>query len=153
MRTIYGADRVRPLFCLLLGGSFIVASGTNIAAVGISPALAFIGLFGGIIIGVGVCILLTRVVVDESGLEKRAPFAGGFRACWDEIEVWWVHRQRVDPETLPQACFRLRGRRRIGVVYVADACRPSFDAFLADVRARVADRETPEPALHRTPAV
>jgi hypothetical protein len=106
----------------------------------------FVGLLGGIFIGVGVCILLTRVAIDGSGLAKRAPFAGSFRACWDEIEVCWVHRQRIDPETLPQACFKLRGRRRLGVVYAADACRPGFDAFLEDVRARVADRETAEPA-------
>src|SRR5690242_467979 len=140
MRTIYRADRVRPLFCLVLGGSFAAASGSNIAAVGVIPGLVFIGLLGGIFIGVGVCILLTRVVVDGSGLKKRAPFAGSFRASWDEIESWWAHPERIDPETLPHVCFRLRGRRRVGVVYAADACRPSFDTFLEDVRARVADR-------------
>jgi hypothetical protein len=145
MRTIYRADRVRPLFCLVLGGSFVAAAWTNIATVAERSALVFIGLFGGIVIGVGVCILLTRVAVDGSGLAKRAPFAGSFRASWDEIETWWVDRGCLDPETLPQACFRLRGRRRRGVVYAADACRPGFDAFLEDVRARVADRETAEP--------
>jgi hypothetical protein len=145
MRTIYRADRVRPVFCLVLGGAFVAAAGDHIAAAGASPGLVFIGLFGGLTIGVGVCILLTRVVLDGSGLEKRAPFAGSFRASWDEIESWWVHRGCVRQETLPQACFRLRGRRRRGVVHAADACRPSFDAFLADVRKRVADRETAEP--------
>ena len=145
MRTIYRADRVRPAFCLVLGGSFVAAAWTNIATVAERSALVFIGLFGGIVIGVGVCILLTRVAVDGSGLAKRAPFAGSFRASWDEIESWWVDRGCLDPETLPQACFRLRGRRRRGVVYAADACRPGFEAFLEDVRARVADRETAEP--------
>jgi hypothetical protein len=146
MRTTYRADRVRPAFCLVLGGSCVAAAWTNSAAVDERLALVFIGLLGGIFIGVGVCILLTRVTVDGSGLAKRAPFAGSFRASWDEIESWWVDRGCLDPETLPQACFRLRGRRRRGVVYAADACRPGFEAFLEDVRARVADRETAEPA-------
>src|SRR5262245_34661656 len=152
MRTIYRADRVRPAFCLVLGGSFVAAAWANLAAVDERPALGCIGLLGGIVIAVGVCILLTRVAVDGSGLAKRAPFAGSFRASWDEVESWWVHRRRLDPETLPHACFKLRGRRRRGVVYAADACRPGFDAFLEDVRARVADRETAEPdgVLSRT---
>jgi hypothetical protein len=145
MPRIYRADLVRPLLWLLVGGLFVASSVTNIVAGGGSPGLALIGLFGGIFVGAGVCILRTRVAVDGSGLAKRAPFAGSFRASWDEIEAWWVHRQRVDPEMLPQACFRLRGRRRIGVVYAADTWRPNFDAFLEDVRARVADRETAEP--------
>jgi hypothetical protein len=149
MRTIYRADRVRPAFCLVLGGSFVAAAWTNIAVLDDRAALAFIGVLGGIFIGVGVCILLTRVAVDGSGLAKRAPVAGSFRASWDEIESWWIDRGRLDPETLPQACFRFRGRRRRGVVYAADVCRPGFDAFLEDVRARAADRETPDPSVRR----
>jgi hypothetical protein len=145
MQTIYRADRVRPAFCLVLGGSFVASAWTNIAAVEERTVLVLGGLLGGIIIGVGVCLLLTRVAVDGSGLARRAPFAGSFRASWDEIESWWVDRGGLDPETLPQACFRLRGRRRRAVVYAADVCRPGFDAFLEDVRARVADRESAEP--------
>jgi hypothetical protein len=136
---------VRPLFCLLLGASFVASSGSNIAVAGASPGLALLGLFGGIVIGVGVCILLTRVAVSASGLAKRAPFAGAFRASWDEVEAWWVHPGPVGHEMLPHACFRLRGRRGVAVVYAADACRPAFDAFLEDVRARVAEREIAEP--------
>jgi hypothetical protein len=145
MRTIYRAEPVRALFCLGLGGLFAASSGSMIATVGVSPASIFPGLLAGIIIGVAGCILLTRVAVDGSGLEKRAPFDGSFRASWDEIESWWVHRGCIHQETLPQACFRLRDRRRCGVVQAADAWRPSFDAFLQDVRARVGDRETAEP--------
>jgi hypothetical protein len=145
MRTIYRADRVRPAFCMLLGGSCVAAAWTNIAAVEERTALVFTGLLGGIFMGVGVCILLTRVAVDGSGLEKRAPFAGSFRASWDEVESWWVDRGRTDAETLPHACFRLRGRRARGVVYAADVSRPGFDTFLESVRARVGDRETAEP--------
>lgn len=146
MPRIYRADRVRPLFCLLLGASLVASSLTNNAAFDGIAGLAFVGLLGGVCIGVGVCLLLTRVAVNGSGLAKRAPFAGSFQVCWGEVEAWWVHRQRVAPEELPHACFRLRGRRRLGIVWAADACRPGFDAFLKDVRARLADRETAEPA-------
>jgi hypothetical protein len=146
MRTIYRADRVRPAFCLVLGGYSVASAWTNITAVEERTAAVFVGVLAGVFIGVGVCILLTRVAIDGSGLAKRAPFAGSFRASWDEIECWWVDRGCLDPETLPQACFRLRGRRRRGVVYAADVCRPGFDALLEDVRAHVADRETPEPS-------
>jgi hypothetical protein len=146
MRTIYRADRVRPAFCLVVGGYSVTSAWFNIEVVEERTALVFVGLLGGIFMGVGVCILLTRVAVDGSGLEKRAPLAGGFRASWDEIECWWVQRRSLDPETLPHACFRLRGRRRRGVVYAADVCCPGFDAFLEDVRAYVADRETTVPS-------
>jgi hypothetical protein len=145
MRTIYRADRVRPAFCLVVGGLSVTSAWFNIATIEEPTALVFIGLLGGIFLGVGLCILPTRVAIDGSGLEKRAPFAGSFRASWDEIECWWVDRGCLDPETLPQACFRLRRRRRRGVVYAADVCRPGFDAFLEDVRAHVVDRETIEP--------
>jgi hypothetical protein len=150
MRTIYRADRVRPAFCLVVGGYSITSAWFNIAVVEESTALVFVGLLGGIFLGVGVCILLTRVAIDGSGLAKRAPFAGSFRASWDAIECWWVDRGCLDQETLPQVCFRLRGRRRRGVVYAADVCRPGFDAFLEDVRAHVADRETTQPSAGAT---
>jgi len=141
MRTIYRADRIRPIFCLLLGGSFVAACGFRIVAVGARPELTFVALLGGVIVSVGVCILLTRVVVDGSSLEKRAPFAGGVRASWDDIDFWWVDQGSIEEETLPQACFRLRGRRRHRMICAADVWHPCFEAFLQQVRAHVANKE------------
>ncbi len=145
MRTIYRTDCVRPILCLLLGGPFALACGFNIVALGPKRELVFIGLLGAIIVGVGVCILVTRVAIDDSSLEKRAPFAGPFRASWDEIESWWVDPGSTEDETLPQVYFRIRGRRRCEVIHAADVWRPSFHAFLQQVRAHIADRETANP--------
>jgi hypothetical protein len=39
-----------------------------------------------------------------------------------------------------------RSKKAMSVVYAADVCRPGFDAFLEDVRAHVADRETTQPS-------
>jgi hypothetical protein len=143
MRIIYRADRVRAFFCVVLGCLTVASASQQIAAGGVHPAWIFLCFFAGIFIGVAVCILLTRVAVDDSGLRKRAPFAGGFRASWDDVESWWVNGGNAD--SLPHACFRFRGRPAYGVVYAADVCRPGFDKFLSGVRQCVGDRETAKP--------
>src|SRR5262245_21464471 len=132
MRTIYRADRLRAWFALLLGTSF-AASGHAIAGLGVRVDFVFFCLLGALCIGVSVCILLTRVVLDPSGLHKRAPFDGGFRACWDEIESWTVYPRDADGDSLPHADFRLRDRRTESV-YSVDVSRPGFEAFLNEVR-------------------
>jgi hypothetical protein len=151
MRTVYRADLVRPFFFLGLGGLIAAAGVNGIAGIGVRWASVFPCLLGGFAIGAGVCILLTRVAVDSRGLDRRAPFEGSFRASWDEVESWWVDWGSTDRDTLPQARFRLRGQRESAVVHAADVARPSFDTFLEDVRARVGDRETAEPAAADRP--
>jgi len=144
MRTIYRADRVRAYFSLILGASFVASGGNAIAGLGVRAEFVFFCLLGGIMIGVGVCIFLTRVVIDPSGLHKRAPFDGGFRASWDEIESWSVYLRDTDGDSLPHADFTLHDRRS-GTVHSVDVSRPGFDAFLKDVRAHIGARETPDP--------
>jgi hypothetical protein len=55
MQTIYRADRVRPSFCLVLGGSFVAAAWTNIAAVDERLVLVLAGLLGGVSSSVSAC--------------------------------------------------------------------------------------------------
>ena len=150
MPTTYRADRVRAVFCLVLGGLFAAAGARGIAATDARAPAGFSCLLAAMTVGVGACILMTRVTVSGSGLQKRAPLDGSFRACWDEVESWGVDRGGADRDTLPHARFRLRGRWRAGVVHAADVSRPGFDAFLAEVRAHVGARETPTPAPQRT---
>jgi hypothetical protein len=142
MRTTYRAGRVRALFFLVVGAAFAASSGRALTGLGMRWELVFFCLLGACAMGAGVCILLTRVVVDGWGLDRRAPFEGSFRVSWDEVESWWVRREGTDDDLLPLAHFRLHGRRENAVVHAADVARPGFDAFLEDVRAHVGDRET-----------
>ena len=144
MPTIYRADRVRAVFCLVLGSLFAASGGHGLAAGGPREPSVFACVLAAMTLGVAVCILLTRVAVNGSGLEKRGPLADGFRASWDEVESWWVDPGSPDGDTLPHACFRLRGQWKSAVVYAADVSRPGFDRFLEYVRAHLADRETTE---------
>jgi hypothetical protein len=146
MPTTYRADRVRAVFCLALGGLLAAAGASGLAATDARAPAGFSCLLAAMTLGVGGCILMTRVTVSGSGVEKRAPLDGSFRACWDEVESWWVERGGADRDTLPHARFRLRGRWEAGVVHAADVSRPGFDAFLAEVRAHAGDRETANPA-------
>jgi hypothetical protein len=150
MPTIYRADRIRAVFCLVLGGLFAASGANGIATIDARAPSVFSCLLAAMTLGVGVCILLTRVAVNGSGLVKRAPLAGSFRACWDEVEFWWVDQGSPDRDTLPHACFRLRGHWQSAVVHAADVSLPGFDAFLAEVRAHIGDRETSNPALQLT---
>jgi hypothetical protein len=145
MQMIYRADRVRAVFCIVLGGLFAASGAQAIALIGFRSEVILTCVLAAATLGVAVCILLTRVAVDDSGLDRRAPLAGGFRVSWDQVESWWVHRGNVRRDTLPQACFRLWGQRSNLVVHAADVSRPGFDTFLADVRARLGDRETADP--------
>ena len=92
MPTTYRADRVRAVFCLVLGGLFAASGASGIAATDARAPAGFSCLFAAMTLGVGACILMTRVTVSGSGLQKRAPLDGSFRACWDEVESWWVDR-------------------------------------------------------------
>jgi hypothetical protein len=142
MRTIYRGGRVFALIWLVAGSVFAASGGYAMAADCLRAETVFACLLGGISLGAGVCVLVTRVAVDSSGLQKRSPLGGSFRVSWDEIDSWWVHLGNVDKETLPQACFKLQSRWQSEVVHNSDVGHPGFDAFLMDVRAHVGDRET-----------
>jgi hypothetical protein len=89
------------------------------------------------------CVSLTGcVVVHTQGLTKSFRFLRrGFSFSWDAVESWSV--QIRDPKDTPTRVvwFTVRGQRWPAAVWDDEACRPSFDRFLQDVRACAGAKE------------
>jgi hypothetical protein len=131
----------------------------------------FFGLFfalGSLGVVFGYATLRMGVLVDDFGITKIYRLGDGFRAPWDDIEAWLVtpcdvtDRQKVysklyagnppqlmplgllnpdDSFTFQAAIFKLRNKRWPVVVYDCEASRPSFDAFVEDIRAHASEKE------------
>ncbi len=130
---------------------------------------AFLGL-GILGVVAAYAALRIRIVVDDFSIAEVSLQGGGFRASWDNVERWMVTRVGVTPAErqhvwsklyagnppwlLPSfldgedyyvfkevALFKIRGKRWPVAVYDCEAWRPSFDAFVEDVRAHARAKE------------
>jgi hypothetical protein len=169
--NVYRPRRIRELAVLVIGicstGFGLLALG-QVGAWYFGGAFLALGILA--VVG-GVALLCLRVVVDDGGLAKRGWFGNGFTAFWDGIERWlvapypfsvdqrWNLWSRLEggsqPSWMPPVTdfgndftfisqvvlLKLRGMRWPVAVYDSDAYRPSFRAFVEDIRSHARSKE------------
>jgi hypothetical protein len=147
----YRGSRVAGVVALLTG-AFLAAWWGGVLAVGVADVtsgravplgdvwailtLVVAVLLSGLAVWGGATILLKRVVVDEGGLTASCwPF--GFSFAWDAVEAWSVvFTEPGETRAYRAVRFRVRGFRWPAIVDEGEVCRPGFEEFLEDVRAR-----------------
>jgi hypothetical protein len=118
-----------------------------------------------------------RLVVDERGVTHRSCL-GKTHIPWEAVEAWLAVPPEIPKSSLEgkvwaafypadkrwarptllggvgdntdqEVIFRLRGQRWLAHVNNLEQWRPSFDVFVADIRARLPDKEIVIPGLAR----
>ena len=155
------------LFCSMPFG-FIGFCGLSVVGL---ESWYFYGVFaalGLLAFACGWAMLHGQVIIDQHGITKIVWFRVERRFAWEDCQGWIVSKLNISsekeqkvwvslyPETPPEmrpvlldgdsfrfraALFRVHGQRWPIVVYDTEAWRPSFDAFLGDVRAYIGQKE------------
>jgi hypothetical protein len=128
------------------GSAFGMVVATVFVAVGLHTAIFSEDYFPGtvgILTGAFALIVVcahhqTRIIINETGITISPPAYWPLRRLtvpWESIESWSVTPMLNDDSFTSQgAHFKVRGRRWMLTIRDGEAWRPSFDAFLADVR-------------------
>jgi hypothetical protein len=168
---VFRPRRSRGIFVLIAGSFFSAFGLCGMIAIGWESWYFYglFMAWGGFIAALGWVVLCRRVLVDARGITRTFWFGNvETRIPWEAIESWLVSPCGVTGEqeeeawaklypgttrgirpvlldgdsfTFQAAMFRVQGERWPITVYDVEVWRPSFDAFLEDIRAHIGEKE------------
>ena len=166
---VYRGSYARGILVLMIGLFFPIIALINVEVLNVCgfivlPPISLITVI------VGCALLRMRVIVNEVGISKQPWWwLGGFKSSWENIDAWFVASYRSgtsqqeilwtklyagnppwplptildgeDSFTSRAAVFKMRGEIRPVAVYDSEACRPTFEEFVAHIRAHAKSRK------------